>query len=339
MRLIIMLMISAALLAQDSAIRAVMCPSSAVGGTGDAITCTPSPAVGAYADGMLVLLDPTAANTGAVTINISALGTKSVVKPAGGVTTALAANDIRSNQQVILRYDGTNFQMMSQLGNAATGESSAPDYKAAPLFIDDFAKGTFSSNNIGDMRWTLTNGTGASGAMIASTAGRPGLFQFGSGTTTTVINAPGLAGSLLYSSDTFDITLIFKLDHNDANTTFRAGLNCTGTYNSGNPNSGIYIEKEDADTSFYGVTFNGAGNESRTAALGSTDTSYHRFRIRRVDGSTVGFTMDASAEVTATTNIPTAACNMIFSISNSSGSGNKQFTADYVSIGLSGLTR
>lgn len=119
MRLIILFTLAAATYAQDSMGRLVLCPSTAVGGTGDAITCTPSPAVGAYADGMEVMLDATGANTGAATINISSLGTKSIVKVGGGVTTALAANDIRVNQQVYLRYDGTNFQMLSQLGNAA----------------------------------------------------------------------------------------------------------------------------------------------------------------------------------------------------------------------------
>lgn len=221
---------------------------------------------------------------------------------------------------------------------ATSGEGAAPNYRAAPLWIDDFAKGTFSSNNIGDMRWTLTNGTGASGAMIASTAGRPGLFQFGSGTTTTTINAPGLASSFFHSSDNFDVTLIYKLDHNDANTTVRTGVNCTGTYNNSNPNVGVYIEKEDADTSFFGVTYNGAGNENRIS-LGSTNTSYHSFRLRRIDATTVGFTMDANAELTTTAHVPSAACNLIMAISNSSGSGNKQFTVDYVSVAITGLTR
>jgi hypothetical protein len=39
---------------------------------------------------------------------------------AGGITTDLADNDIRSGQLVELVYDGTNMQMQSTLGNAAS---------------------------------------------------------------------------------------------------------------------------------------------------------------------------------------------------------------------------
>ena len=99
------------------------------GGTGDAITATPSPALAAYSDltatnpPMDVIFDATAANTGAVTINLNGIGAVAVVKLAGGVSTALVANDIRNKQPVILRYNATdnNFKMVSPTGNAAGG--------------------------------------------------------------------------------------------------------------------------------------------------------------------------------------------------------------------------
>lgn len=61
------------------------------------------------------------ANTGASTINFNSIGAKTIVKVAGGLTTDLADNDIRAGQWVDLVYDGTNMQMQSTLGNAATG--------------------------------------------------------------------------------------------------------------------------------------------------------------------------------------------------------------------------
>lgn len=55
---------------------------------------------------------------------MNALGAKSIVKAAGGITTALADNDIRAGQWVDVVYDGTNMQMQSGLGNASAGGGS-----------------------------------------------------------------------------------------------------------------------------------------------------------------------------------------------------------------------
>lgn len=61
------------------------------GGTVDVITVTPSPAWTAYATGQMIVFLATGANTGAVTVNVSGLGARSLVKNG---TTALAAGDI-----------------------------------------------------------------------------------------------------------------------------------------------------------------------------------------------------------------------------------------------------
>jgi hypothetical protein len=54
-------------------------------------------------------------NTGAVTLNIDALGAKAVTRD-GSV--ALAAGDIKSGEVVVVVYDGTRFQVVSQLNSA-----------------------------------------------------------------------------------------------------------------------------------------------------------------------------------------------------------------------------
>lgn len=90
-------------------------------GASDTYTCSLSPAPAAYATGAVYQFKANTANTGAATINFNSLGAKTIVKVAGGVTTTLADNDIRSGQVVTLTYDGTNMQMQSTLGNAASG--------------------------------------------------------------------------------------------------------------------------------------------------------------------------------------------------------------------------
>jgi hypothetical protein len=67
-----------------------------VGGTADAITLTPSPAIAAYAVGQRFVFVPGAANTGAATVNVSGLGAGALQK--GGV--ALGAGAIANGSPI-----------------------------------------------------------------------------------------------------------------------------------------------------------------------------------------------------------------------------------------------
>lgn len=80
-----------------------------------------NPALGSYTAGNLIAMKANFTNTGAATINLNSLGAKSIKKNDG--VTALAANDIISGQIVILRYDGTNFQMLSPSGTPVTAQN------------------------------------------------------------------------------------------------------------------------------------------------------------------------------------------------------------------------
>jgi len=93
--------------------------SVAVAGT-DTYTATINADSGAALyDGLLFCGDFANANTGAATINLtphggSALGAKAIKKHGDQ---ALVAGDIDAAAKVLMVYDGTNFQMLSQLGN------------------------------------------------------------------------------------------------------------------------------------------------------------------------------------------------------------------------------
>lgn len=83
-------------------------------GSSNAYVLTPSPAITAYAAGQRFVFKANFANTGAATLNISALGVKSLKK---NIDDDLAANDIIVNQIVYAIYDGTNFQIISPIAN------------------------------------------------------------------------------------------------------------------------------------------------------------------------------------------------------------------------------
>ncbi len=80
-----------------------------VGGTGDAITLSPAPAITAYVAGQEFHFTSSATNTTTVTVAISGLTTKAIQ----ATGTALSANDILSGKTYSIIYDGTAFQLSS----------------------------------------------------------------------------------------------------------------------------------------------------------------------------------------------------------------------------------
>ena len=97
-------------------------------GSTDTYACNLAPALTSYIVGTKLRFLANTANTGAASINYNSLGALTIVKMAGGVTTALEDNDIRIGQWV----EGTiaasnNFQMTSQVGNAASSSPGGAD--------------------------------------------------------------------------------------------------------------------------------------------------------------------------------------------------------------------
>ena len=81
------------------------------GGT-DAYAITPSPAIVAYANGQKFSFIADVGNTGGATLNVNGLGAKTILKQHDQ---PLVTGDIEAGQVVDVSYDGTNFQMASQI--------------------------------------------------------------------------------------------------------------------------------------------------------------------------------------------------------------------------------
>ena len=103
------------------------------GGTADAITLTPSPAIAAYAAGQrFVWIAGASPNTGAMTVAVSGLTTKAAQNDGS----ALAAGDHAAGKMYIGVYDGTQFQISRFRINSETvgdvvGPGSATDNSLA----------------------------------------------------------------------------------------------------------------------------------------------------------------------------------------------------------------
>jgi hypothetical protein len=130
---------------------------ASVSGT-DTITAVGSPTVAAYAAGQMFYFVAAGDNTGAVTLNIDSLGAKAVTRD-GSV--ALAAGDIKSGEVVVIVYDGTRFQVVSQL-------NSSGDARFANVSIA-------SALNVGGVA-TFSAGTAAAPAITTTGDTNTGIF-------------------------------------------------------------------------------------------------------------------------------------------------------------------
>lgn len=132
------------------------------GASGTTYACSISPAITALATGAHYFFKADVANTGAATINFNSLGAKTIKKYAGGVAD-LAANDIRADQIVEVIYDGTNMQMVNQLGNASSSGSVTCDPFSATQWclVETFPNTSATANQIGTHGWMpFTIGSG-----------------------------------------------------------------------------------------------------------------------------------------------------------------------------------
>lgn len=87
-------------------------------GAANAYVITPSPSIGAYAVGQRFSFKATNANTTASTLNINALGVKTIKKLGGA--TDLVIGDIAAGMIVSVEYDGTNFVMLNPVANVSS---------------------------------------------------------------------------------------------------------------------------------------------------------------------------------------------------------------------------
>ena len=103
------------------------------GGSNDTyvISLTVAPTDYASLTGVPILFKANTANTGAATLNINSLGAKTIKKLNDQ---DLATNDIEAGQIVQVVYDGTNFQMQSQVAQDLSSVTSA--LKSATTIVD-----------------------------------------------------------------------------------------------------------------------------------------------------------------------------------------------------------
>ena len=116
---------AAALSTDQTALNARALTPWTTGGSSNAYTITPSPAITAYAAGQVFTVMPDRDSTGAATIDVNGLGTRNIYQTSsGGTPGALIAGDIRAYRAFTVYYDGTQFIRLLDQAAGASGSSA-----------------------------------------------------------------------------------------------------------------------------------------------------------------------------------------------------------------------
>jgi hypothetical protein len=246
--------------------------------------------------------------------------------------TACALNAVSGTK---LTNSGTNTKLLNNEG--VTDIDVYHDPVNSSFEYDDFPSGTGTSTQIGKFGWVATAGAVS---VPFAVAGHPGLILLSTGTGAgTYVNMRASTNTTtgpLSAGDTFDVTWIVRLNTNDADTTARVGLGTSPAADP--PDEGIYFEKLGADTNWFRVT-RSAAIQTRNDTGVAASTDWIRFRLRRIDASTIGFSVNGGAEGTHTTNVPAAGVNPFVAIYNNAAAANKTITIDWFSQLITGMTR
>lgn len=249
--------------------------------------------------------------------------------PSTPATGDLAVDSAASN--TLKWYDGSQWQ------SAGGGGGSSFDPASTFEVYEEFVNGVTTSDRVGTHGWFLSLGTGT---LTTATGQAYGMYRLGTGTTAgnSAIMYLGIARVAVDPAGTFDLRMRVRQNHVDSDTTVRAGLNCSSTAALMQPSEGIYVENVAGETAWYGVARNG-GSETRASIGTNTQATWYRLRIRRVDSSTIGYTLNDGTEQTINTNVPTAYCVFLFAINNGAAASNKQLDVDYLYFRVTGLSR
>ena len=246
-----------------------------------------------------------------------------------GAVSTIQNNGTALTQRDILNFVGKGFVADD---NSSASRVRIFDPRSMTYIQDDFIGGNLVSGSVGELLWYYDNLTLTypSGSILS----HPGTVQLSVAGLVSAIQMNGDTSEILDPADFFDCEFIFKLNNNDSATAVKIGF-MTPPLTFAVTN-GIFIEKKQADTSFFGVT-RAASTESRTAAIIASDTNWHSFRVRRNSSTVIAYSIDSGTEVTLTTNIPTA--NLHAAIQFTADSGTKTALFDMFSLLITGLNR
>lgn len=168
------------------------------GGAANAYTLTPANALPAYGNKMVAVFAPTAANTGASSLNISGLGVKSLTSVSGA---ALVAGDLAVGSIYAAYYDGTRFRLLAVTKNYVDQAVVAGTIPAQSLgfYRSDGTVSAFTQTHTGYAQKEVKGADIASAANIDLTAATGNLVHItGNVAITSITVAVGAEYTIIF---------------------------------------------------------------------------------------------------------------------------------------------
>lgn len=172
-------------------------------GAASAHVLTPPTALAAYTAGLMLLYLPANANVGAVTVNVSALGAKSIKTISGADP---SSGDILANQPILLMYNGTNFVIIA--GSEYLSRTGAQTVNGDWTFAGavSLAAATGVTKAVGDNSTSLATtafvaATAFASALPAQTGNNGGVITT-NGTSASWVTGVGQSGKILTTNGT-----------------------------------------------------------------------------------------------------------------------------------------
>lgn len=197
-------------------------------GTANAYAITPSPVISSYVAGQTFIFKAANANTTASTLNVNSLGVKSIKKMG---SSALVSGDIASGSDVMVTYDGTNFQMISPVANlpSAPGVSSGnANHDISSNSAQTIAHGLSTTPRLVKVTVTLAGNPSASAAFLTYSGGAANVIRVVSSGTSSVADNTGHIFSAI-SGPTGTTVGIGAPDATNINLTWSKDTASTGT--------------------------------------------------------------------------------------------------------------
>lgn len=202
---------------------------------------------------------------------------------------------------------------------------------------DDFLAGTITTLSVGALNWTFGGGAGSTPTAVA---GHPGLFhRAGNAANGSIVTS--IVPTFL-PAEFFDLTWIFRPTDLDGNQSYRLGL-CTAPTSTQPASDGIYLEGLSTDfaasnMTWFGVTRASSSQNRITTAVATANNAWVNVRIRRIDASTIGFTVNGATEVTLASTVPTAALSPFITY-NATNSVAHNYDIDFFDLLITSLAR
>ena len=206
-------------------------------GSANALVVTvSSPQLVSYAAGLTLFVKVANTNTGASTINVNALGAKSITTPAIG---ALSAGDLIAGAVVQLTYDGTQFQLGSVGSFIALRATTLAVSGATTLSSNVTISGGTSITPSSGTALTLSPPSGQLAILVNDTAAG-GIRCVNSGNTSGfdvgLLGGTSVADAYLYNRNIASGSLILGTKNSS-----RVNISLAGNVVIGTPDSGVAL--------------------------------------------------------------------------------------------------